>query len=366
MGATYLYGIVPTNECVTVPGDGVSAQPGGIHTVPYNDIAAVVGPSDLEDYSGMGREDLVRVLLGHQRVVEQVMRAFPVLPAKFSTVLAGEDRVVDLLAQGHDLFLAELDRLEGCAQMEVLVQWDLGDVFADLGQDERVARLRADAETASPERVKELQILAGRLVQALLEEKRAAYQARLSSRLREPGIEMLSNPCMDDSMVMNVALLANEAGRGRLDALLPKLDEEFEGRLTFRCIGPLPPYSFATLELEFPIFSDIDRARRLLELPEVVTARQVKESYHRLAARFHPDRNPSLVDGVDTMSDLSWAYGLLTRFVESQVERNRQVDRDDRRGTGGGKLRDVPCPLDVHSVERALLFDICRQETPVG
>lgn len=347
MCPSYIYGIVPTDQHMTVPGEGVSRQPGGIHTLPYKDIAAVVGPSDLDDYRGLGREELVQVLLDHQRVVEQVMHTFPILPAKFSTILADERRVMDLLTKGHDLFRSELERLEGCSQMEVVVQWDLKEVFADLGRNERVAQIGALTATAAPEQATELRIMAGRMVQAMLEEKRAANQAQLLPRLRACGRDAISNPCMDDSMILNLALLTDGDGRTRLDALLPELDEECEGRLNFRCVGPLPPYSFASLEVESPSFSDIDRSRRLLDLPEDVSARDVKEAYHRQAARVHPDVNPEAAEGPLSMSDLSSAYALLSRFVESQTQD-----------------KTVTYRLDVRSVEQALLFDVVRQEAP--
>ena len=342
---TYIYGIVPTDKEVTVAVDGVSRQPGGIHTIPCNDIAAVVGPSDLDDYRGLGREELVRVLLDHQRVVEQVMHSYGILPAKFSTVLADEQRVTELLTKGHDLFRRKLDEFEGCVQMEVVVQWDLQEVFADIGRDARVVQLSALAEAAAKEQARELQIRVGRMVGTLLAERRAAHQASLLPRLRECGREAVSNPCMDESMVLNLALLTDRDGQTRLDGLLPELDEEFGGRLVFRCVGPLPPYNFASVEVECPSFSDIDRSRRILDLPEMVTAREVKEAFRRKASRIHPDANPDSVDNVTEMSDLSSAYALLSRYVKSDP------------GDGSATHR-----LDVPSVEKALLFDVVRQQ----
>ena len=345
MGATYVYGIIPTDQRVSLPGAGVSAQAGGIHTVPYDGIAAVVGPSDQDDYQGLAREDLVKVLLEHQRMVEGVMSAFPVLPAKFGTVLADEDRVIDLLTRGHDLLRDELDRLAACVQMEVVVQWDLEQVFAEVGRDERIAQVRAAA--AAPEADTEaMRILLGRTVQTLLEERRAALEKRLLPRLQETGREVHANPRMDDKMILNLALLVDEPGRARLDALLPELDAELEGRLDFRCVGPLPPYTFATLEVEASRFADTERARDLLGLPVEVTAAQVKAAFRSLASRLHPDVNPDAAHGEEAMAELAWAYKLLSRFVDSACE---------------GETARL-CRLDRPSVEQALLFEVRRQE----
>jgi len=346
VGATYVYGIISSDQRLSLPGAGVAAQPGGIHTVPYDGIAAVVGPSDVDDYQGLAREDLVKVLLEHQRVVEEVMAAYPVLPARFGTVLADEARVIDLLTRGHDLFAAALERLAACVQMEVVVQWDLEKVFAELGGDERIAQVRAAAAAAPAADAEALRIVLGQTVQTLLEERRAALKDRLLPRLREVGREVHVNPGMDDTMILNLALLVDAEGRARLDALLPELDAELEGSLDFRCVGPLPPYTFATLDVEAPRFADTERARALLGLPMEVTAAQVKAAFRRLAPLLHPDVNPDAAHGEEAMAELAWAYKLLSRFVDAACE--------------GDTAR--LCRLDKASVAQALLFDIRRQE----
>ena len=346
MGATYVYGIIPTDQRVSLPGAGVSASPGGIHTVPHAGIAAVVGPSDKDDFQGLAREELVKVLLAHQRVVEEVMSAYPVLPAKFGTVLADEARVIDLLTRGDDLFAGELERLAACVQMEVVVQWDLEQVFGELGRDERIAQLRAATAAASAADAEALRILLGQTVQTLLEERRAALKDRLLPRLQEVGREVHANPLMDDKMILNLALLVDEPGRLRLDALLPELDDELEGSLDFRCVGPLPPYTFATLDVESPRFVDTEKARGLLGLPLEVTAGQVKAAFRRLASWLHPDANPEAMGSEEAMAELAWAYKLLSRFVDAVC---------------GGETTRL-CRLDRASVEQALLFSIRRQE----
>ena len=70
---------------------------------------------------------------------------------------------------------------------------------------------------------------------------------------------------MDDRMVANLALLLPKPASDALDRRLAELDEEFGSRLNFRCVGPLPPYSFATVEVNPPSFEAIDRARRGLK-----------------------------------------------------------------------------------------------------
>ncbi|MBI4759358.1 MAG: DnaJ domain-containing protein, partial [Chloroflexi bacterium] len=119
--------------------------------------------------------------------------------------------------------------------------------------------------------------------------------------------------------VTNVALLVDKAGRGALDQRLKSLDEEFEGRLHFRCVGPLPPYSFATVEVQVPSFETVDEARRLLGLGEAATPGEIKRAYHRLASRLHPDHNPNSPEAEARMAELTQAYRLLTAYADSQA-----------------------------------------------
>ncbi|MBI4770544.1 MAG: GvpL/GvpF family gas vesicle protein [Chloroflexi bacterium] len=278
MAATYVYAVIPTgDEVVFDEVAGVDEHQEEVYTLPHRDIAAVVGSSPLADYRGLKRDQAARYLIAHQRVVETVMQAFPVLPVKFGTVLPGETWVLRLLAQGERLFHASLERLAGWVQMEVVVLWNLQQVFQEVGQE-----LRSNVETFQRSNVADAERVAiGRMVQASLERRRAALRDRLLPSLREVAPDLLVNPLMDDSMVANVALLVDGAGKAALDQRLALLDEEFGGRLTFRCVGPLPPYSFATVEVQLPSFEAVDDARRRLGLGEEQGGRGARERGRR-------------------------------------------------------------------------------------
>lgn len=62
-------------------------------------------------------------------------------------------------------------------------------------------------------------------------------------------------------------------------------------------------------------FSKIDEARRLLELGETATMKEIKSSYRRLAQRYHPDKhgNPDS-ERDETMKRVNQAYNLLMDY----------------------------------------------------
>ena len=198
----------------------------------------------------------------------------------------------------------------------------------------------------------------GQMVQAALEQRRDGLRGCLIPSLREVALDLVVNPLMGDSMVANVALLLDRAGREALDRRLEALDEEFEGRLTFRRVGPLPPYSFATVEVEVPSFEAIDEGRRRLGLGEAATPGEIKRAYHRLAGQLHPDHNPDDPEAEARMTELTQAYELLTAYAENLQRIRGAEDRQSETCTEPSRS----IRFSQEAVERTLLTAIRRQE----
>jgi len=351
MNATYVYAIIPTEDRVIFDEvAGVDDEHDEVYTIPHRDIAAVVSASPLADYRGLKRDQAVRYLVAHQRVVEAVMRAFTVLPMKFGAVLPDEDSVRRLLAQGETLFRSTLEEFADRVQMEVVVLWDLQQVFQEIGQEHHIAQLKAQAAGRPPEETVIERVAIGQMVQQSLERRRSSVRDYLIYSLGKPSLDVVVNPPMDDSMVINVALLVDQAGQEALAHQLNLLDEEFEGQFTFRCIGPLPPYSFATVEVEIPSFEAIDEARRRLGLGETAAPGEIRRAYHQLAGTAHPDHNPDDPEAEARMTELAHAYKLLTVYAEN-VERSSETEG-----------RQPATRFSQEAVERTLLIAVRRQE----
>ncbi|MGA9351602.1 MAG: GvpL/GvpF family gas vesicle protein [Anaerolineae bacterium] len=363
MAATYVYAIIPTGDQVIFDDvAGVDNEHDEVYTVPHRDIAAVVSASPLGDYRGLKRDQAARYLVAHQRVVEAVMQDFPVLPVKFGTVLPDEAGVHRLLAQGETLFRPTLEKFSDLVQMEVVVLWELQQVFQEIGQEEHIAQLKAQVESRSPEGTMIERVAIGQMVQASLERRRASLREYLIQWLKQVSLDLVVNPPMGDSMVANVALLVDEVRQEALDRQLELLDEEFEGQLTFRCVGPLPSYSFVTVEVEVPSFEAIDEARHRLGLGEMATPSKIRGAYHRLADQLHPDHNPDDPKAKDRMTELAQAYELLTAYAEQGSKGAEEQRSKGAKSEIGNRKSEIRFSREV--VEQTLLIAIRRQEVP--
>jgi len=87
-------------------------------------------------------------------------------------------------------------------------------------------------------------------------------------------------------------------------------------------------------------FEEIDKARRLLGLPQEVTLSEIKDTYRRKAKKYHPDkqRPGKRKELSQKMTQINKAYKILMDYVEEyrfcfseeEVKRN-DPDRDIRR-----------------------------------
>lgn len=357
----YLYAIIPTRDHLIFDVGGVGTEDDQVYTIPYQDaapfdsgtsLAAVVSPSPLPDYRGLKRTDAVAYLVAHQRVVEEIMQGFPLLPVKFGAVVADEMQVQRFLRQGEPLLRSALDRFGKLVQMEVVVLWNVQEVFREISQEEAVIQARSQLAASSPEANLAGRVALGQLVQASLERRRSTLRSEILPALREVAIDMATNPLMDDNMVVNVALLLNQENCEALDQKLEALDAALGTKngnsslsLTFRRVGPLPPYSFSTVDVQTLPFEAVDSARRCLGLGRKATSGEIKLAYHHLASQFHPDHNPDLADAEAKMTELTQAYRLLDALAAHQTTNPAQS-----------------CAFDPDSVSQTLLISLQRQE----
>jgi hypothetical protein len=118
MSGIYVYAIIPAVNPKPFEVASLSPADPRVGTIRWDGLAAVVGAAPLLDFHALPREDAVRYLLAHQRVVEAVMRTAPTLPVKFGTILPDEAAVVSLLMRGKAVLAPRLAELAEHVQIE--------------------------------------------------------------------------------------------------------------------------------------------------------------------------------------------------------------------------------------------------------
>ena len=104
----YIYCIIASNEAESFGPIGIGGRGDDVHTISFDDIAAVVSNSPVISYS-VSRENM----LAHEKAIEEIMKKYTVLPVRFCTIAQDEDKVKKILEKEHDKFVDLLKNIEG-------------------------------------------------------------------------------------------------------------------------------------------------------------------------------------------------------------------------------------------------------------
>ena len=357
----YLYGVVPAEAA---KGFGPIGLDGGdVRTVSDGGIGVVASNAARVPFAEVAPEKTLQCLAQHQRVLERVMLDSTVIPLKFGTYADDDGRILAVLRAGRNEFAAVLERYAGKVEVDLAASWaDLRSVLRDIASDGAVVAMKAQV-AGRPKVTAEHCIRLGRLVKELLDRKNKAIAERLLVTLRTRWQDIVVNPTRDDTAVLNAAVLIGRQEMAELDRMLNQLDRCYDGRIHFRRVGPLPPYSFATAEVKTVPADRLAAALRVLGLGESAGLIEIKIAYRRLLRDLHPDRNAD-PRAADRLKNVSSAYELLAEYVPSggnafHVGENPPVivtvrSLEDLRAAGSaGRRRDPPRPDPSAGAEAA-------------
>ena len=91
------------------------------------------------------------------------------------------------------------------------------------------------------------------------------------------------------------------------------------GRINFRCVCPLPPYSFYTAEVKKLPFNDIAWAKEKLEINDMATKEEIIKAYRSKANIYHPDKNINSSDADGQFNEIFRAYKILCEYCDGNV-----------------------------------------------
>ena len=228
--------------------NGIGGQGEAVRIVEYDDLAAVIGDVPHVRYD-VSRENL----LAHQQVVEEAMSRADVLPASFGMVAGSDEEVREKLleAQFDELHRA-LQYIRGRVQLGLTVLWDREQLFQEIvAENDTIRALRDQTISEAPEATYYDRILLGELTEAAVDAKRDEEAEAILEALEPLAVETALNSNVTDTMVLSAAFLVDRDRLPAFDARVEAIGEARAGRLIFRYLGPLPPYSFISVAVQW-------------------------------------------------------------------------------------------------------------------
>lgn len=337
----FIYGFVRKSEHENIGAIGIDQ--GEVYTFPYRDIAALVSDLSFLQFDGLPKETLLRNLAVYQAVIENVMKSHYIIPVKFGIMVQRQEEIKRILKKGYGQINTNLKEMENKIELDVAALWnDMETVLKEIGEEEGVKQLKEEAASKPPDQIFEVKINLGKMVKETLDKKRDKCASEILNILKKEAETHRSHDVMDDSMIMNGAFLIKKNNQKPFELKVDQLDKRFKSAVNFRIIGPLPPYSFKTLEIKTAEFGEINDARNMLGLGEEAKIFEIKEAYKELSKKFHPDKYPGDPEVQKRFEKINKAYHMLSDYC--------------RKGRCSFKEADVRGWIDVRPLERSGTF----------
>jgi len=235
MSEINLHGVAAASKRAVIEATGARA-------ILHHDLAAIASVSTEETTRA------AELMRRHWRVLDAIGETATVVPVRFGTVLASEQAVVEeFLEPLHEDLAAQLAALDGKVQLTVKGTYDEQALMrAIVERSPRVAALRERVRSLPQAASHFERIQLGGLVAAEVEQDRERDAAWLLERLEGLAVATSREQAGGLDGAVNAAFLVERARVDEFGAAVSDAAEHLAGRVQLRCLGPLPPYSFAT------------------------------------------------------------------------------------------------------------------------
>lgn len=300
-----------------------------------------------------GRRQRLRRLVVERRALEQLLASGPVMPARFDAAPVSQAALSAMAADHAEAFEARLAEHHSLAEYQIVVSWRPEEVLRSL-------TTKNETKAASSLQRPDAAALA-----AAAEARRSSLRREILGRLANGSHGALERPVARIEEVAAAAILMPRPAVGErpngaaphdatdrcfqddraLDGLLEAVDGLWDGMLTVRCIGPMPPFSFATIVLETMAIDDLEAAKKRLDVA-ALDATTVRAARRRsLMEAVRSGASGEMITALRTAADQLMRVGVHRTAEHAERLHPRFVRGDTSETAAGGTTDEV----DLHA-----------------
>ncbi|MFH1490233.1 MAG: GvpL/GvpF family gas vesicle protein [Pseudomonadota bacterium] len=244
----YVYCIIAGNEGRNFGPTGIGKRGDIVSTIGFNDISAVISSTPVTKYV-IDPDNLT----AHEKVIEEVMKDYTVLPVRFCTIADSTEEVRTFLRKRYGDFKGMLRDMDNKVELGLKGRWmNMQRIFAEIAeQDPRVKESERIAEERPGDHGTGEKIALGKTVKASLEEKKAREGKKILNRFKRVAVDIRKNDLIGDDMFLNAVFLIDRTREKQFDYLVEDLAENNKDRATFKYIGPAPPFNFVNIVVKW-------------------------------------------------------------------------------------------------------------------
>lgn len=244
MKKLYLYGVIEASEDSNFGVvDMKAAEPDVIQVKSHNGLGIIYTDMALGDEEEI--QATRKNLLNHQKVIERVMEAKTVLPFSFGLVVKNETDLIEIIEEKHDFFREKLTQISGKIELNLKGVWDdMSLVYQTItanNQDINDLKSRL-LQQEFPDQADKIEL--GKMVEYALTLEKERLSDKIIGALSDKFEDYRMNKNITESMFCNLAFMIDASREGEFDDAINALGDELSRNITFKYVGPLPPYNF--------------------------------------------------------------------------------------------------------------------------
>jgi hypothetical protein len=244
----YVYAIIETDQEIGFGPMGIGEGSNEVYTVRHGDVGAVISSSPLAEYPVTRANTMA-----HQKVMEEVMKQYPMLPVRFGTVAEGTDLIKEKVLKGrHEELRETLNYMRDKVELGLKAMWkDMNPVFQEIvDANADIVRLR-DRLMKRRGGVQRDQVRLGEMVKKDLETRKGREEQAILEPLDRLWVERKQNSPFGDRMITNAAFLVEKDKEKAFDLAVEKMTAQYDGRMVFKYVGPIPPCNFVEIVVKW-------------------------------------------------------------------------------------------------------------------
>jgi hypothetical protein len=244
----YIYGIIRHSGPIEFGPIGIGVRSDRVYGINYKDVTAVVSNSPVIQYEAR------RVnMTTHEKVLEEVMKQFTVLPVRFSTISEYDDDsgLLNILAKEYKKFDDLLLKMDGKKELGLKVLAHEAPLYESIIEKyDEIKTLRGKLINLPVDKTHYQRMKIGEMVAEALKKETGNYKNMIMDVLTPLSDDQKINDNYGEMMILNAAFLIKNTVEPDFDKAVTDLDEKYGKLMTFKYVGTLPPYNFVNLVIQ--------------------------------------------------------------------------------------------------------------------
>lgn len=315
MKGKYIYGIIKGNDNIKFSNKGLyNKRP---YALNYKNISAIITDAPIITY-----EPDQKGLLSHNRVLDEAIKSYSVLPLRFGTIARTESEVKNLLQSAYSLVLNKLNKIENKTEFDITITISNEQqmIKTVLSGNKEIRDFRDKLLAKGSDAGIEDKLLIGKMLATEVEKYKTALIRDIIKTLSVYSIKHKQLTGRD--VLSSIAFLVSKRKLDEFEASIYKLGDKYGDMLKFKYTGPLAPYNFVEMKLILVNFNTVNNARKQLGLNELAALKDIKNAYRKMAQEFHPDLNPGDKIKEEEFKKIDNAYKLLYEYCRHYPKKN--------------------------------------------